>query len=156
MELQAGDLVLFSAPLRDIGGRRLTYVEILRHIRKFSAVPIYGYWDFDLGNGIVGGKLLQAKAIGQQAAKIGLRILGGENAADIPVEISSPQAYMFDDHELIRFNIPHEYLPAASIIINQPELQYALKRVMSGQGSAPWHYSHASVSSWAGSFSSAI
>src|SRR6266566_3083985 len=47
----------------------------LEAMREVSAVPIFGMGDYQLGRGIVGGPLMQTKALGQQGAAAALRVL---------------------------------------------------------------------------------
>ena len=55
----------------------------LEMLREVAAVPVFGMGDFELGRGIVGGPLMQTSALGREAAKLGLRILKGEQIGDI-------------------------------------------------------------------------
>jgi len=73
-----------------------------------------------MGKGIVGGELVSAYAQGQTSAQIALRILEGEKAGDIPVVTKSPNRNMFDYAEMERFGMNTNFLPADSILINQP------------------------------------
>ena len=50
----------------------------LETMREVSAVPIFGMGDYQMGRGIVGGPLMQTKALGLQGADAALRILKGE------------------------------------------------------------------------------
>ena len=54
-----------------------------------------------------------------QAAEIALRILSQKDAAVYAVENSRSRP-VFDYHQLVRFNIPMNHLPANSLFINQP------------------------------------
>ncbi len=86
----------------------------LETMRAVANVPIFGMGDYQLGRGIVGGPLMQTKALGERAAEVGLRILGGE----APSLISSPPVLfgtpMYDWRELRRWNISESLLPANS------------------------------------------
>ncbi|MEZ4483433.1 MAG: hypothetical protein R2864_02165 [Syntrophotaleaceae bacterium] len=59
------------------------------------------------------------------AARMALRILSGENAADIPILRESPNEF-FDYHALKHFNIPRAALPPGSRILNSPPAFYPL------------------------------
>jgi signal transduction histidine kinase len=88
----------------------------LRLVREASTVPIFGVGDYQLGQGIVGGPLIQTNALGQQAAKVALRILSGESPADIDPPVVRVGAYMYDWRELRRWNIQESMLPPGSIV----------------------------------------
>ena len=90
-------------------------------ISRHARVPVYGAWDFNLGHGIVGGKLTSGYDQGDAAGRMGLRILKGEGVEDIPVVRTNRTRYMFDYRQLERFGIKKSDLPTGSIVINEPE-----------------------------------
>ena len=85
-------------------------------MREVSAVPIFGMGDYQMGRGVVGGPLMQTKALGQQGAEAGLRILNGEkpNAINPPSVLFGPSVY--DSRELRRWGISEARLPPGSIV----------------------------------------
>ena len=127
-QLKRGQMVFLASVISNRSGQVLTYEESIRHVREHSSVPIYGSWDFFLGQGIVGGLLTSSQAQGDLAASLGVRILAGERAENIPVTISDSNRYMFDFKELQRFNIGLDRLPAESTVINQPPSFYRLDK----------------------------
>jgi len=123
--LAADSIILLTVVNRDRTGNFFAYEESLDHIYQAASVPIYSFWDFYLGRGIVGGMLTSGFQQGKAAAEITLRILKGEDAAKIPVIKKSPNQYMFDYRELERFRITLSNLPADSTIINLPDTFYS-------------------------------
>jgi PAS domain S-box-containing protein len=95
--------------------------ESISRISEYARVPIFGAWDFNLGYGMVGGKLTSGYDQGLAAGKIGLRILLGERIETIPIVYRNPARYMFDYRQLKRFGIKSSLLPKGSTIINEPE-----------------------------------
>jgi PAS domain S-box-containing protein len=104
---------------RDKAGRVFSHEENLRNLAKYADVPIYGVWEFYLGYGLTGGMLTSGEAEGKMSAEMALRVLNGEKASDIPLEMS-PTKYMFDYTQLARFSVKDSILPQGSIIINRP------------------------------------
>ena len=98
-------------------GRRLSFREHARFFRNNASVPMYSMWDFQLGYGIVGGKLLSGEEQGRVAGRMAGRILSGDPVSGIPVKAKSPNRYMFDNRELLRFKIPEENLPPGSVVL---------------------------------------
>ena len=95
----------------------------LEAMREVSAVPIFGMGDYQMGRGIVGGPLMQTKALGQQGADAALRILKGEkpSALDPPSVLFGTPAY--DSRELQRWGISEARLPPGSIVhFRQPTI----------------------------------
>ena len=120
--LPADNLILLLSFNRDKSNNAFSYEESLRRISAKAKIPIYGVWDFYLGSGIVGGMVTNGFSQGELAAKIGARILGGEQKDRIPVEMNSPNRYMFDYRYLKQFGIDPAKLPGNSVIINQPNM----------------------------------
>ncbi len=114
-------LVFLSGQTRDTGnGRALTPVENGRLISAISPLPVYSFWDFHLGTGIIGGQLLTARDQGLAAAEQALRILDGTRADNLPVVMTSPTSPLFDYAVMQQFGLERSDLPPGSQLINQP------------------------------------
>ena len=122
--LSEGDLVFHTFFFRDQSGRFFEYDDSIQQIADNCPVPIYGAWDFSLGNGIIGGLLTSGYFQGQAAGKLALRILDGEPVDELPIITESPNRYMFDYQRMAAFKISPEQLPPDSIIINKPPSLY--------------------------------
>ena len=118
--MSPGNLVIQGAYSRDRNGKTYNLDEVVKIIAPGSPVPIYGLWEAMCGRGIVGGSLLSGRIQGEEAARMGLRILAGEDVARIPVVVKPPMVLMFDYRQLQRFGIDSRLLPAQSIVINRP------------------------------------
>jgi len=119
-KLPNNNIILLMSFNKDKSNNIYSYEESIRIIAEKATVPIYGIWDFYLGQGIVGGLLTSGYYQGETAAHILLRILNGERPQDIPVVKESPNKYMFDYNYLAKYNIDQLLLPYGSIIVNQP------------------------------------
>ena len=122
--LSAGDLVLLLTFNRDKAGHTFDYDESIQLIAGQSKAPVYGVWDFYLGKGIVGGLLVSGTDQGRVAAAMGLRILAGEKPKNIPIEVQSPNRYMFDYAQMRRFGLSQAALPPDSTVVNRPTSFY--------------------------------
>ena len=125
--LPARTLVLINGSVARRSGEILPYREEMRAIRAACARPIYSFWEFFLGEGIVGGKLVSGREQGRVAAQMALRVLAGEDPDHIPVTVESNR-FMFDYRELKRFSIAKRQLPPGSVIINEPSPFYSLSQ----------------------------
>jgi len=117
-------LVFYSFFSHDRDGRYFEYNESAAAIAAASRAPVYGAWDFNLGYGMVGGKLISGFYQGEMAGKLALRVLHGENPDAIPVvrfQADRPNRYMFDFRQFARFGISESALPPDSIVVNRPE-----------------------------------
>jgi signal transduction histidine kinase len=107
----------------DAAGIPYTEDRALETLREVSAVPIFGMGDYQMGRGIVGGPLMQTKALGLQGADAALRMLKGEKPSSVepPSVLFGPPAY--DSRELKRWGIGEARLPPGSIVhFRQPSI----------------------------------
>lgn len=135
--LPADSLVLRSAFFIDKAGHTLANEQIsYAAIDSHATVPVYSLWDFYLGLGIVGGKLDSGATQGEHAALVGSRILDGEDPAAIPLEVESPNRFMFDYRQMERFGIERSSLPVESVVINEPQSVYVIHKALTWSGAA--------------------
>jgi|GEM_PF-899019 len=126
--LSPRDIVVWLVFTADRKGSFFSFEESTRLISSHSNAPMYAFWDFNLGHGIVGGMLTSGVLQGRRAAEQALKILHGQAAKDIPIIRESPNQYMFDYQQLERFDLKMSQLPAGSLVINQPQNFYALHK----------------------------
>jgi len=119
-ELPDDAVVLFSLFFRDAEGSFFEWDHGTDLICKASPVPVYGVWDFNLGHGIVGGRIVSGYKQGYEAGVLGRLVLSGTAAAAIPVRNKDLNEYCFDYDRLNAFHIPISELPPDSRIVNRP------------------------------------
>lgn len=117
--LTSEDVLLLSTIIRNRKGTIVEVTETARLVSQQSNVPVYSFWDFFLGYGIVGGKLTSGWSQGKIAAEMGLQILHGTPVEQLPVVETSPNRYMFDYQQLKRFGVSLQAVPDDSIVINR-------------------------------------
>jgi signal transduction histidine kinase len=81
-----------------------------------AKAPIFGYYEPNIGEGLVGGPYAGVLDTSRQTAAAAARILGGERPGDIritPIEFATPK---FDWREMQRWGISESRLPLGSII----------------------------------------
>ena len=88
----------------------------LEAIAEVANRPIVNNTETQLGHGAVGGLILRPNLIGDDAARLTLRILNGESAANIPVVLGDYAKPMFDWRQLTRWGIRESQLPPGSEI----------------------------------------
>ena len=119
--LGPGNIVFLTQAQADTDGRMLDFGPSAAMVRNSTSRPVYGLWDFFLGHGIVGGKLVNGKAQGKLAAAMALRVLSGTDPDEIPVVKGLANRFLFDHNELVRFQISRTALPPESTVINKPQ-----------------------------------
>jgi signal transduction histidine kinase/CheY-like chemotaxis protein len=103
-----------------IEGRRPTPVENGFMVLAVSPVPVYSFWDFHLGTGILGGHIITGLEQGRTAANMALRIIGGTPADTIPVMMQTPARNIIDFSVIKKYGIKLNALPEGCSLINRP------------------------------------
>lgn len=93
--------------------------EYKRELAQRASVPIFTHYDHGDGWGL-GGRVIHGEHQGRLAADLGLRILDGEAAGDIPAVRDLANQTVVDYGEMRRFGIPFSRIPADAVIRNQP------------------------------------
>jgi len=101
--LSADSLILLMTMNRDSAGKFFSYEDTAQLISESSPVPFYSVYEFYLGYGVVGGRMISAHSQGCEAADLAVRILQGEAPENIPVIDKSPNQYTFDYFEIIQW-----------------------------------------------------
>jgi PAS domain S-box-containing protein len=112
--------VLLLSAYTDATGKTLSFEQSLSLISENLSQPLYHLWHHGLGEGVLGGKLVDHTHHAETAAKLGLQILHGRSPGEMTVIEASPNEYFFDYPELERFGIDEAVLPLGSHIINEP------------------------------------
>ncbi len=130
--LPANSILVWSHFTADRFGNIYSFDESARLISEVSTAPMYSFWDFHLGHGIIGGRLTSGHQQGATAAELVLKILDGRAMAELPVIKESPNEYMFDYEQMKRFHVRLITLPPGSRIINRPTSFYTQNRGLIG------------------------
>ena len=85
------------------------------------ASPIYSILNYDVGQGSIGGKVINHFIQGQKAASIALNLLNGYDAKELFIADDETNQYFFDYKSLKKFNIKTSDLPEGSVVINHPK-----------------------------------
>lgn len=104
----------------DPAGQPMFLRELVSELAPLSSAPLVETDDFTMGAGNLGGVLTHFTQVGEQAARIALRVLNGEKPSDIPVLPYHPASLQFDWRELRRWNVPLNRLPPGSEILHRP------------------------------------
>ncbi len=80
--------------------------EVMAWTNQHSQVPLFGFWDYAIGQGkAVGGVVLTGESQGRAVAKLVNRIFNGEDADLIPIQIGTQGIAMFSRSEAQRWHI---------------------------------------------------
>src|SRR5277367_5163044 len=127
--LPKNSIVFYLSFFQDSAGNKfLNATQALPMVASAANAPVFGLSDTYLGHGIVGGDLMNFQEQGKATARIVSRLLAGQRAENIPIEILS-STFMFDWNEMQRWHIPEAGLPAGSIILfRKPNVLEMAKR----------------------------
>ena len=115
--------VLLILLLRDAAGVAHVSDDALKQISEAANAPVNGLFDYQLGTGIVGGRLYSSKAEAVEAGRIAVQILQGQPASTLSPVIVGPSGPQYDWRELRRWSISEERLPPGSVVkFRQPSL----------------------------------
>ena len=110
--LPAHSAVLYAMLAVDAAGVPHEQEKALVSLQAAANAPIFGVFESQLGQGIVGGPLLPLEASGRQAAQTALRLLSGEQVGEIAIPPPDPVRNLYDWRMLQRWNINEARLPA--------------------------------------------
>ena len=126
--IQKKSAVLLMSFNRDRTGKQFTYRQSIFHIRPCLKVPLYGFWDFYLNRGIVGGSITMGRDQGAAAGEMILKILSGQKAGSIPIRKKGPVRTIIDYREAAAYGLNTAVLPTGTRFINRPDSSIFLNR----------------------------
>jgi PAS domain S-box-containing protein len=119
-DLPGHTIILFGFINQDGAGNRfISATQSLPMVISAANAPVFTTADTLVGQGSVGGYVMNYAAQGRVAAGDALRLLNGEKAQDIPI-VPSENVYLFDWLALKRWNLEERNLPVGSILLNRP------------------------------------
>ena len=114
-ELPPHTVVLNTFFFEDARGQFFLNEEALDLIAGAAHVPVYAIYSNDIGHGVVGGRMTEPELAGRQIARMSARVLAGENAASIPIELDNSAKDTVDWRQLQRWHISENRLPRATV-----------------------------------------
>lgn len=117
--LPQNSAVLFTSLYKDKNEKYITYSQI-RDFFNDSKYPIFALNKIHLGEGIMGGIMVNPYEQGFIAAKKSIEIIEGKNPSEIDIDIPNSK-YYFDNKILVKYKINNSNIPILSTVINSPE-----------------------------------
>ncbi len=109
---------------RDRNNQFISYTEGIEMLNKSAKGPIYGAWDFYMGKGLVGGRIVSGYLQGEKAAELTLQVLDGDSQNGSRVIAETPTQYMFDHRYMEQHGVEVSALPSESEVLYSPEPVY--------------------------------
>ncbi|WFS62273.1 hypothetical protein LF599_16665 [Pseudodesulfovibrio thermohalotolerans] len=108
--------VLFLRFTEDRDGNPVSNENIAALIRARAASPIFLVNDAAFGSGAVGGLMIPAKNVGENAARVALKVLDGVDVREM-LPVSTEPVMRFDGTALARFGL---HAPDGAEVVNPP------------------------------------
>jgi signal transduction histidine kinase len=117
-------VLLLTVFFKDSKQKSYEHYELVEKLDESINLPLYGLWDFNFGNGLLGGYLTSGFFQGKEAALMAKRVLDGEYIDNIEVLYESPNSYMFDYKQMKKHGLHVEDLPKNHFLINYKKTFY--------------------------------
>ncbi|MCE2572879.1 EAL domain-containing protein [Motilimonas eburnea] len=127
-EITDDAIILYTVFARDRDGIYIEYDKMLEALFEVAKVPMFGAWDYTLGYGIVGGKMISGFSQGERAARKALDILHGVPIEALPIETKASNQFVFDALLLEHWQLDPEQLPKNAFLTNQPDNEFSSYR----------------------------
>ena len=117
--LPQNSAVLFTSLYKDKNEKYITYSQI-RDFFNSSKYPVFALNKIHLGEGIIGGIMVNPLEQGLIAAKKSVELIEGKKPNEIDISIPNSK-YYFDNNILKKYKIDSSKIPILSTIINEPD-----------------------------------
>lgn len=112
-------ILLYISCFQDGEGNVYTIPESASYISENSLyTPVFRSAEGGLGNGVIGGRIVDFEKTGQLAVRELLQGMDGRDLSDLPLDTRDNGVYRFDYDVMQRFNLSREMLPADAQIEN--------------------------------------
>jgi signal transduction histidine kinase len=120
--------IFYFVLLADSAGVPHSSDRALVRLHAVANAPIFGVFETQLGEGIVGGSLLSNDEVSRRCVEAAVGILEGEPLSAHRSPPLGPGPPVFDWRELRRWDIPERRLPPGSTVLFRPEPVWSLHR----------------------------
>ncbi|MDA3970708.1 MAG: sensor histidine kinase [Desulfobulbaceae bacterium] len=114
-------LVLLAHFTEDETGEILSNDRSAWLIASRCKVPILTMWNFYLGSGALGGRMIDGVAQGELAGRFAMKIIHGETPIGATHIATTDNEYLFDYRKLKWFDISYSDLPEESRVTEEPQ-----------------------------------
>lgn len=106
---------------RDVAGSIATPVQFAGQLARLASVPAFGLYNANLGQGILGGSILDIENAARQVARLSLDLLAGKapGAPGVLLPAAHPVP-MYDWRQLQRWEADIGRLPPQAVFLNRP------------------------------------
>ena len=113
------DLIYLLPFFRDGEGKTFVQGQAARELAAVSRVPILVSWHFQLGTGVLGGRIISPRILGSLAVRTLFEIIQGHTVPRLQTDVSVYEN-VYDHTVMERYSIPEALLPQDAVILNKP------------------------------------
>ncbi|AHJ12939.1 sensor histidine kinase [Sulfurospirillum multivorans] len=118
--------ILFTSFYRDMNDKYVPYYKLQAFFQR-SPYPIFALNHIHVGEGVIGGYMVNPYEQGMLAAKKAFELINGKKTSSLPVEIPKG-TYFFDNNILRKFGISLNDIPTPAEVLNGVESFYEKHR----------------------------
>lgn len=115
------DIVFFISMGQQKNGVILTENERYQIIQQYASVPLFRLSPAGIGDGALGGYVVDFEASGYMAGSMLVQMLEKPEKGTPAMRYDTPGMYYFDDAVMTRYDLSPSVLPEGTLLINQPE-----------------------------------
>jgi PAS domain S-box-containing protein len=113
-------IIIFTQYNHDANGRVALAYEAERLIVKAANAPVFGFYDYNLRNGGIGGTVIPVEDSGYRTGQLAIEILKGAHPGPAGTLRAGENIPMFDWRQIQRWRGDVSRLPAATVFLNRP------------------------------------
>ena len=114
-------ILLFLSVSEDKTGAYLSLNNGYKLLRDHVKIPIYRTSIGGIGDGILGGKLVDYEAFGRISGELVMDVLNGKSMENMELIEDTPYYYIFDYELIKKYDIPEHLIPEDAVLINKEE-----------------------------------
>ncbi len=114
-------ILLFVVMTEDADGRQYNSQQLASFMLTYSSVPVFRMVEAGIGDGFLGGEVVSMYLCGQEAAKMAIRIIDGEEVSAIEPMLESPSVSILDEKIMNRYSVSVKDIPKGTELVNHTE-----------------------------------
>ncbi|WP_115028069.1 EAL domain-containing protein [Acetobacterium bakii] len=114
-------ILLFLSMNQDKTGEYLDLEKAFLFLREHTHIPVYRASIGGVGEGLMGGKLIDYEAFGRISGELVIKILNGTPVDSIDLIQETPYYYTFDYALIQKYDIDEGLIPPSAVLVNKAE-----------------------------------
>ncbi len=114
-------ILLFLDMNPDKNGVYMEFEKAADFLNQHARIPVYRASVGGVGDGLMGGKMVDYQALGKTAAELVSDIFAGTPIESIDLIEETPFYYIFDYALIKKYKIPDQLIPSGAVLINKTE-----------------------------------